>query len=308
MTHSEVILKKYLCVDGTYFLRRAFHVTNKGVVEKVNEYTGDVEEYQDPKKVAIAFFQTLLKKIRTENYAHEVICLWDRGSWKYRPKDKFTEYKADRVYDDSFQCCWDATDLVIPLLRKLGIKSIQIPGLEADDLAMYFSHKANGEVTLFTADNDWKQCLTDTTVLHTTKEIFTLSDILQDQITHPFDIAISKAVNSKGHDNLAPVIVEDSLLENFNGQDKHNKIIDGYKQRKLPLEVMDAISRNMQLSRLDRILIDEELHSKIQEQVNLTPTKKPTNLALSIALAELGEYPAYFNGVLAKYNSIHNRG
>ena len=132
-------MKKLLCLDATLHIRRVFHATNKGFKNAIDTATGEEIKVQDPNIVVIAFLQSLLKKVRELDYQYEVICLWDRGSWKYRPKEKFTEYKSNRVYDETFQCCWDATNIAVELVRKLGMKSIQIGGLEADDLGMYFS-------------------------------------------------------------------------------------------------------------------------------------------------------------------------
>lgn len=298
-------MKKLLCLDATLHIRRVFHATNKGFKNAIDTATGEEIKVQDPNIVVIAFLQSLLKKVKELDYQYEVVCLWDRGSWKYRPKEKFTEYKSNRVYDETFQCCWDATNIAVELVKKLGMKSIQIGGLEADDLGMYFSHLPN-EVILYTNDSDWRQALTHNTTIHTTKgQIITIDDILKDQITTPFDIAISKAINAEGHDNLTTVIVEESLLKDFEGEDKHNRIISAYKKRQLPQDILDSIDRNMQLSKLDRILYDDEVKEKINAEYNYNPGAL-SNLDISLVLSQLGDYPVYFNGVLKKYNSIHN--
>lgn len=296
-------MKDLFVVDGTYFLRRSFFVKDKGFIEVENELTGEIEKVQDKRVVVIAFFQALLKKIRETNYKPEIVVAWDKGSWKYRPKDKFKEYKADRQYDETFQCCWDANDLAIEILNELGIKSIQVPGLEADDLGMFFAYNAKN-VTLYTKDGDWKQALNPNTVLDNTKQIITWQEVIGDQIKTPLDLAIKKAIDSEGHDNLAKVLVDDEHLVNAKGENKLHRIIHAYKKRQLPQTILDAIDRNYILARMDNVLYDQKTINEIMEQYN-KPKPKLNNLGIITVLNKLGDYPAYFNGVIAKYLSLH---
>lgn len=296
-------MKDLFVVDGTYFLRRSFFVKDKGFIEVENELTGEIEKVQDKRVVVIAFFQALLKKIRETNYKPEIVVAWDKGSWKYRPKDKFKEYKADRQYDETFQCCWDANDLAIEILNELGIKSIQVPGLEADDLGMFFAYNAKN-VTLYTKDGDWKQALNPNTVLDNTKQIITWQEVVGDQIKTPLDLAIKKAIDSEGHDNLAKVLVNDEHLVNAKGENKLHRIIHAYKKRQLPQTILDAIDRNYILARMDNVLYDQKTINEIMEQYN-KPKPKLNNLGIITVLNKLGDYPAYFNGVIAKYLSLH---
>lgn len=296
-------MKDLFVVDGTYFLRRSFFVKDKGFVEVENELTGEIEKVQDKRVVVIAFFQALLKKIRETNYKPEIVVAWDKGSWKYRPKDKFKEYKADRQYDETFQCCWDANDLAIEILNELGIKSIQVPGLEADDIGMFFAYYAKN-VTLYTKDGDWKQALNPNTVLDNTKQIITWQEVVGDQIKTPLDLAIKKAIDSEGHDNLAKVLVDDEHLVNAKGDNKLHRIIHAYKKRQLPQTILDAIDRNYILARMDNVLYDQKTINEIMAQYN-KPKPKLNNLGIITVLNKLGDYPAYFNGVIAKYLSLH---
>lgn len=296
-------MKDLFVVDGTYFLRRSFFVKDKGFIEVENELTGEIEKVQDKRVVVIAFFQALLKKIRETNYKPEIVIAWDKGSWKYRPKDKFKEYKADRQYDETFQCCWDANDLAIEILNELGIKSIQVPGLEADDIGMFFAYNAKN-VTLYTKDGDWKQALNPNTVLDNTKQIITWQEVIGDQIKTPLDLAIKKAIDSEGHDNLAKVLVDDEHLVNAKGENKLHRIIHAYKKRQLPQTILDAIDRNYILARMDNVLYDQKTINEIMVQYN-KPKPKLNNLGIITVLNKLGDYPAYFNGVIAKYLSLH---
>lgn len=282
-------------MDGTYYIRRNFHALDKCRVS--GEFATDTEEskglVQDGNLVIVSFLQTTLKFIRELDYSRKVIVCWDRGTYRYRPKEKYTEYKSDRVYDDSYQVLWDAQNVVIELLRDLGIHSIQVSGCEADDLGMYFSHNSD-DCWLSTIDSDWLQSIRPTTQIHYAgKKMITYDEVVKGHISTPFDLAISKAITG-GHDNLRSIPTKLDLESG----------ILGYKSRTLDQEVLDAIDYNMNLSRLDKILNDSEVHEIIKGQLLLT--KSPSKIDILNSLSKINKYPPYFLGVLSKYVSIHS--
>lgn len=266
-----------LAVDGTWLLRRQFHVLRKGFVDsgKVDE-NGEKILIQDPIPVVLSTLTCVLKKFRETGFDWSLRILFDRGSYHYRPKEKFTEYKADREYDNTYQCCWDATDIFIKLARDLGLTTIQISGLEADDLGMYYSHNSK-ECILFSVDSDWRQSLTPTTIIDNTKRIITYQEVMNDSIFEsPFDIALVKAIDSGGHDNVQKILVENNIVKNIKSEyptlSKSEHIFIGYKENRLPSEIIAKINSNLQLTRLDRILNDIPMISKIKSQERLSPS------------------------------------
>lgn len=301
--------KKIMVIDATWLIRRNYHATNKSskIISPENiDILGDIipaSFEQDKNIVIISFLQSLLKLIKDNNYQYQIICCFDYGTWRYRPKEKFIEYKSSRIYDNSFQCCWDATSDVVKLLPKLGIITIQIPGLEADDHSMFFSHNSE-ECLLITSDHDWKQSITPTTKINliASKITLTYDDIVKDHISTPYDLAIEKAIIG-GHDNLRGVDLSTNTIESFNGACIKTSTIQGYKNRSLPQEVLDAIDYNMNLSRLDKILNDTEVHDIILQQEKKVSTNV-TQINLLTELSILNNYPSYFLGVLGKYCKI----
>lgn len=267
---------RIIAVDNTWLIRRQFHVLKKGFVDsgQVDE-NGEKIMIQDPNPVALSTLVCTVKKMRETGFDWKVRLLFDRGSYHYRPKDKSPEYKADREYDDTYQCCWDATDIAINLFRALGLNTIQIPGLEADDLGMYYSHNSD-ECILYSIDSDWRQSLTPTTVLDNTKRLITYQEVMDESIFEsPFDLALMKAIDSGGHDNVQKVLVENHILKSIKEQyptlKKNDHIFIGYKEKSLPLEVIGQIEKNLNLTRLDRILDDIPIHSKIKTQERIEP-------------------------------------
>lgn len=295
---------KILAIDATWLLRRQFMVLNKGILPGTGIEAKDatdtepaieaVPRVQDPMLIVSSFLTCVLKDIREANYEYETYCLWDRGTYRYRPKSQFVDYKVTRVYDDSFQCCWDATDIARDLMRRIGIHSIQVAGCEADDLGMFYSH--NSESCILRAiDSDWLQSITPTTrIKNKSKDLVTYDDVIKNHILYPGDIAIEKAING-GHDDLATVALPDGI-----------SIGDGirlYKTKELPVQVMNGIDYNMQLSRLDKILSDTEAHEIIKTQEAMTKYPK-TQLDLIKELTILGTVPPHFLGPLVKYNKL----
>lgn len=289
-------MNKLLIIDGTWLIRRQFHATNKGHVS--GEFATSTEPskdlVQDKNIINVSFIQCLLKYIKDFNYEYKAIVCFDRGTYRYRPKTEFTEYKSDRVYDDSYQVLWDANNELIPLLRSIGLTTIQVPGLEADDLGYYFSHNSEDSI-LLTVDSDWQQSVTEKTKLYVAnkKKFLTYSDICVDGITEPFDIAISKAIVG-GHDNLKTVSSGKSVPET----------IQLYKARNLPSDILEAIDYNMHLSRLDKVVSDSEVDLIIKDQLNMI--SYPNKIFVAGLLKKtLGEYPPYFLGVIGKYHSLY---
>ena len=72
----------------------------------------------------------------------------------------------------------------------------------------------------------------------------------------------------------------------------------------MPQTILDAIDRNYILARMDNVLYDQKTINEIMAQYN-KPKPKLNNLGIITVLNKLGDYPAYFNGVIAKYLSLH---
>ena len=300
-----------LAIDGTWITRRQFHVLRKGFVDsgQVDE-NGEKVMIQDPFPIVLSTLTCTVKKMRETGFDWSVRILFDRGSYHYRPKEKFTEYKADREYDNTYQCCWDATDIFIKLARELGLTTIQIPGLEADDLGMYYSYNSD-ECILFTTDSDWRQALRSSTVIDNTKKLVTYHEVMNDSIFEsPFDLALTKAIDSGGHDNIPKVIVDNEVLkpikEEFPSLNKNDLIFVGYKEGLLPNDVKESIDRNLELTRLDRILRDTQMHNKIKQQERILPREDSVKMILTDHFGEERTSKISFNLInqLERYRAL----
>lgn len=288
-------------VDATWLLRRQFHASNKGYTgeEVVVEGKEELKKVQDPNLIVVSFLQSLLKLVRECDYQYTFVCMFDRGTYRYRPKEKFTEYKATREYDDSYEACWKAVDIAIPVLRKLGINTIQIGGLEADDLGMYYAHNSK-KCILHSADFDWLLSTTPTTEIMIARQgtqaiMVKYDELIKDHIKEPFDLALQKAFVGDSSDNITQLTLPCATI---------GESIEKYKTRQLPDELLAKLDRNLNLVRLDRILTDDEIIQTIKYQETLTT--KPSKIDLITTLSTINA-PIYMSGVLGKYNKLHNQ-
>ena len=281
-----------LAMDGTYYIRRAFHAMSKGKrhfatesemfdfmlangYDQFDKYFISFDEAKqkhtmlDPSITVNSFLGSLLKILREQFKFHaEAVILFDRGSYRYRDKTKFTTYKESRQYDDSFKVCWEATDIAIQLLRRLGFHVINIGGLEADDLGMYFSHN-HDNCWLATVDSDWQQSMTASTKMLRKEEILDLNKVIQQTgVQNPLDLAILKAISSGGHDDIETVGLK---------RKSPQEAIDAYKAKDTAVYTQDELNKieyNLQLTRLDYILSDDAIYPEIEKQWALTHVDK----------------------------------
>ena len=120
-----------------------------------------------------------------------------------------------------------------------------------------------------------------------------------------------KAIDSGGHDNVQKVLVESSVLKPIKEQyptlNKNEHIFIGYKEKRLPAEIIDQINHNLQLTRLDRILTDSAMFSKIKTQERIEPNTAPVRDILVKHLGESKGKAASPNLVsqIEKFRAIH---
>ncbi len=320
--------KKYnniLCIDMSWVVIRNFHASNKAVVdpEDYDDISGLLETtdedgnkvYQDYKKLNTSVLQSILKVVREYNYEYKLVFLFDRGSYKYRDKKKFTKYKSNRTYDEKFQCCWKSLDYLKDFLPTImSCYSIQIPGVEADDLGMYYSVNSD-RCILYSSDKDWLQSVTKTTELHRPVkgaiEINTYADVFESNelVRTPEDFALLKSLEGDTSDVIEALPKD--VRKTF-GNLKNEDIIKLYKDSpsELDIELFEWISSNFQLSRLDHILEDTETQVLIKqiEEENIEKyigNQNDVQMLQVLSSSDIN-FLTYFLGVLGKYNRLHN--
>jgi len=294
---------KTLAVDATWLMRRQFSVVSKESNEETKSADLETQEVAqedlkniiEPDAIICSFLTCLIKKIREDfNFHCETILLWDKGTYRYRPKNIYSDYKSNKKLEytkESYQVCWDAINKAAELTRLLGFKSIRIGGLEADDLGMYYSHN-RPECILWTIDSDWMQSISPTSILHRQNTVLSYSDICEaEEVEEPFDLAIKKAILGN-HDNLKSVGFKNMSVK---------EAIQAYKDsEKYSVKELDQIEYNLILARLDRILSDEDAIQLIKSQETLTKTDDISYLQ---GLSQLKTIPNHLCSSLNIYHS-----
>ena len=288
-------MQRQIAIDATWLMRRNWHASGKS---------------QDIPRIITSFLQSVLKIIKQDNYASRVVCLWDRGTYRYRPKETHTEYKATREYDDTYEALWKATNICIKTLRNIGLISIQVGGLEADDHGYLFSRHpdyADWVTLLISNDRDWwlgihQNC----SVL----ELKTGNVVTRDGIEAHYEIdnwehlLEYKAIIGDDSDNIKGIPC--SASETTQG------LLAQFLANELDPERTATVFANIGLMRLDRIVTDTEIVNKVREQIKLVSVPfRVTNTILDMLESsgiDVSDYtvPGYFNGVLGKYNRTHN--
>ncbi|WP_457623290.1 5'-3' exonuclease [Persephonella sp.] len=139
--------KKVVLIDGSSYLYRAFYALPPLTSPK-GEPTGAIYGF-------IRMISTLMKELNPEYIA----VVFDLPGKTFR-HEKFEEYKATRKETP------DELKIQIPKIKELiklwGIKILEIPGYEADDIIATLSKKAENEgfeVIIVTPDKDMMQLI-----------------------------------------------------------------------------------------------------------------------------------------------------
>lgn len=267
-------------LDGNWMVVRNFHASNK---------------MQDESGFLNHCLGSILRFVKNNGYKPFAVA-WDQGKYRYRADTKGVDYKGDRVYDDSFKVCWNVMDRLRQILPSIGIKCLQFPGIEADDIGYWCAYTPElshfKEINLISSDRDWFISINErTNVIRplTGDKIQLYSEsILEEEfgLSHFDDYLLYKSIVGDGSDNIPGITQSAALIKEY---------ISGYKLSTLDEEIKSKMEVNIHLMRLDRILTDEEVCASLKQQLNTPFVKRPLSLLLP------PNYPVYFNGIIGKY-------
>lgn len=193
MPHSNNTPRyKYAFVDAQLYLTRNWMMLK------------DKPGYHD-QKLLKSFIQSIIKLVREEVTADNVVLLWDKSPY-YKTRN-LSDYKGDRDYRGEESITEDMTEEEKAELKKkteqfqsrqrvkyklvsdsakLGFPSIILSGFEADDFAYIVSrsklvNESEEKSVLVSKDSDWVACVTpkvDFYRITKTREIYVYEDAL----------------------------------------------------------------------------------------------------------------------------------
>lgn len=226
-------VNKLLIVDHNALLHRA-----RGALLRTGRKFTTSEGV--PTTGVFAYLNCLLSIISNYSPTHVVICFDAGGNARKQESDS---YKANRSAPEP-DFLAENRILLNEGLYALGLESIGIRGLEADDIIYTFSHVAQfgakrfDEIVIATVDQDLLQCVTGKTKVllanSAKKQVLMGADeVMEKWGCEPDDIKYLKALEGDGSDNIAGVkgVGHKTALkifkecgENFQEVIKHPKI------------------------------------------------------------------------------------
>ena len=165
-----------------------------------------------PTTGVFSYLNCLFSIIKNQNPTHVVICYDAGGNAR---KEESDTYKANRSAPEP-DFIAENRILLNEALYAIGLESVGLRGLEADDIPYTFSHIAKfgterfDEVIIATVDKDLLQCVTAKTkvlLANSAKKqiLMGVEEVIEKWDCEPDDIRYIKAMAGDGSDNIAGI-------------------------------------------------------------------------------------------------------
>ncbi len=237
--------RKILVVDAMYLIFSSYYI-NRNLRTLNGEPSGAIFGF-------VSRIENLISSIKPD----EIVVAFDSKKDTFR-KEIFPEYKANR--DAPPEDLVTQIPFVMEFLDKRGIKYIESPGFEADDIIakISFERKADEKIVIFSADKDLFQLVNGgVTVWHPKlKKELDREGIVEFFGVSPEQVVDYLAITGDSSDNIPGVkgigdkgakkILEkfgsiDDVLKNIDELDEkyRKKFLDGLEALKLSRELVD---------------------------------------------------------------------
>lgn len=187
---------KTLLIDGENLLRIGFNV---------------VAYYHKEKHIGglYHFINTLRRFVETHNY-DKVVVFWDGENNSSSRKKIYHKYKDNRrtpMPDSDVESLLYQKTRINQYLEEIFVRSVEVDNNEADDLIAYYCHiSSNENKTIFSADRDLTQLISETVSVYSpnTKETYKFGDkikIYEAPIPH-YNVKTYKILVGDKSDNI----------------------------------------------------------------------------------------------------------
>ena len=266
-----------LILDGSNLMQRAYWASTT------------MQEHLDPPFIFLRMLQSYVKQFKPT----EIIACWDLRSGINERKQEFSEYKAQRQYQDDV---YKRFGLLKEITGYLGVKHIFPLNREADDIIYWLATQKSYNAVVVSQDSDIQQIVNEypgVKVYDPAKKQFIDTDYLQKKygVMRGKELLAWKTIKGDKADNVPGI---GKRL----GKDKLKVLIEAVCNNALiscdlvDNEAKEIIERNMKLMSLDQVLSEKEEIAHYEEQLN-APLETDFEMAKR-RIAELG------------YNSIIN--
>ncbi len=189
-------MEKFLIVDGNSLINRAFYG-----LPPLKSLSGKLCN------AIYGFLNSILSVITSEKPKY-FACVFDAGKHTFR-HDMYAEYKGkrDHMPEELFSQLNDLKSI----LKTMGVKVIEIPEIEADDIIGSLSRKYDAEFMLLSGDKDLLQLINEKTTVWLNRK--GLNDILKvtpevlkaEFSVEPYQIIELKSIMGDSSDNIPGV-------------------------------------------------------------------------------------------------------
>ncbi len=244
-------MEKFVIVDGNSLVNRAFYG-----MPPLKSLSGE------PCGAVYGFLNMILNVI-SNNKPKYFACVFDAGKHTFR-HNMYAEYKAGREHmpEDLAK----QIPILKSILRAMGIKTIEMPEIEADDIIGSLTRKFNEEFILLSGDRDLLQLINDNTTVWLTQKGIT--DVIKLDIPtlkekynlEPYQVIEIKSIMGDSSDNIPGVmgigkVGAHALIDEFMSLDNIYKNIENvpnkYKNKLLENKEMAYLSHELATIKLD---------------------------------------------------------
>ena len=251
-------MEKFIVIDGNSLINRAFYG-----LPMLRSLSGK------PCNAIFGFVNMLLNMVENEKPKY-LACVFDAGKHTFR-HDMYAEYKGTR--NPTPEDLRSQITGLKELLKIMGVKVLEKPEIEADDIVGTLSRKFDEEFVLISGDKDLLQLINNnTTVWLTQKGISNVlkvdEQVLMDEFKlKPYQVIEMKSIMGDSSDNIPGVagigkIGAEKLIQQYDNLDNIynniDKLATGVKNKLIESKEMAYLSKKLATIKLD-VEIDAEL-------------------------------------------------
>lgn len=189
-------MEKFIVIDGNSLINRAFYG-----LPMLKSLSGE------PCNAVFGFSNMMINLILNEKPKY-LVCVFDAGKHTFR-HDMYAEYKGTR--QSMPEDLRTQLTRLKELLVAMGIKIIEIPEIEADDIVGSITRKFNEEFIVVSGDKDLLQLINENTTVWLTRK--GISDVLKTDVStlqkefgiEPYQIIELKSIMGDNSDNIPGV-------------------------------------------------------------------------------------------------------
>ena len=279
-------MEKFVVVDGNNLVYRTFYA-----LPMLRSLSGE------PCNAIYGFLNTILNVISNERPKY-FACVFDAGKHTFR-HDLYPQYKAGR--DKTPEELLAQIPVLKKLLQTMGIRTIEMPDIEADDIIGSITRKFNQDFYVLSGDKDLLQLINEnTTVYMPQRGSYSLTKVDEPALKlifklKPYQVIEIKSIMGDSSDNIPGVlgigqVGAQKLIDEFDNLDNIYANLD-----KISGAIRKKLEEHKDMAYLSKTLATIKLDVNLGYKIEDFEYKLPFNEAAYEFLYELD-----FKSILSK--------